>query len=230
MATAVATKIACKYCGKEFRKESTLAAHLCEPRRRWLQEKEVGVQLGLQSYLKFYEMTQGSAKSKSYTDFVTSPYYSAFVKFGQYLVQVRCVNPPKFIEWILKSQKKLDQWTKEAFYDEWLYEYLRKEHPNDALDRSFAEMQRWADENGKSFNDIFREGSPVKLCNMIINGRISPWIIFNCDSGIDMISSLDESQIATIFRFIDPEFWQRKFKDYVADTEFIKTVLDEAHV
>jgi hypothetical protein len=195
-----------------------------------MQEKEVGVQLGLQSYLKFYEMTQGSAKSKSYTDFVVSPYYSAFVKFGQYMVQIRCINPPKFIEWILKQQKKLDQWTKEAFYDEFLYEYLRKEHPNDALERSFTEMQRWADDNGKNFNDIFREGSSAKLCNMIVNGRISPWVIFNCNSGIDMISNLDERQISMVFKFIDPDYWQRKFKDYVADTEFIKTVLDEAKV
>ena len=45
------TKISCKYCNKEFRKESTLAAHLCESKRRWQQEKETGVQLGLRAYL-----------------------------------------------------------------------------------------------------------------------------------------------------------------------------------
>ena len=54
----------CKYCDKEFRKESTLAAHLCENKRRWQQEKETGVQLGLRAYLQFYETTQGSAKLK----------------------------------------------------------------------------------------------------------------------------------------------------------------------
>jgi hypothetical protein len=222
--------IACKYCGKSFRKESTLAAHLCEPKRRWQQEKETGVQLGLQAYLKFFEMTQGSAKSKSYTDFVASPYYSAFVKFGQYLVQIRAIAVPKFIEWIIKNNKKLDQWTKEAFYDEWLHEYLRKEHPNDALERSFTEMQKWADANNKNFNDIFREGSPSKICNMIQNGRISPWIIYNCDSGIDFLSNLNSEQIAMVFKFIEPVFWQRKLKDYLGDTEFIKSVLEQAGV
>ena len=68
----------CKYCGKEFRKESSLAVHLCEPKRRWQQEKEVGVQLGMQAYLRFYEMTQGSAKMKTYADFVVSGVFLQF--------------------------------------------------------------------------------------------------------------------------------------------------------
>ena len=230
MVMKLEAKISCKYCNKEFRKESTLTAHLCEPKRRWQQEKETGVQLGLRAYLRFYEMTQGSAKTKSYKDFVESAYYSAFVKYGQYLVQIRAINTTVFTEWLIKQNKKLDQWTKEAFYDEWLYEYLRKEHPNDALDRTFTEMQRWADDNNKPYNIIFAEGSQSKICNMIMNGRISAWIIFNCDSGVKFLSGLNTEQIALIFKFIDPEFWQQKFKNYVADVEFIKSVLHEAHV
>lgn len=30
--------------------------------------------------------------------------------------------------------------------------------------------------------------------------------------------------------FIDPEYWQRKFLDYVADVEFIKMVCNEASI
>ena len=224
------TAAVCKYCSKSFRQEKTLAVHTCERKRRHQQEKEVGVQLGLQTYLKFFTATQGSSKTKSYEDFVISPYYSAFVKFGQYLVQIRAINIPAFIDWIIRQNKKLDQWTKEAYYDEYLYEYLRKEHPNDALDRSVTEMQKWADDNNTQFNDIFRAGAPNRVCNMIVNGRISPWIIYNCDSGIEFLSNLNEEQATLIIKFIDPDFWQRKFKDFVADTEFLKSVLKEANV
>ena len=65
----------CRYCKKSFVKETSLAVHMCEPKRRWQQEKEVGVQLGLKSYLRFYEVTQGSAKLKSYADFINISYY-----------------------------------------------------------------------------------------------------------------------------------------------------------
>lgn len=212
----------CKYCGKSFRRESTLAAHMCEPKRRWQQEKETGVQLGFRAWLRFYELSQGSAKTKTYADFVESTYYSAFVKFGQVMVQLRAVNPAAFTDHVIKSNKKLDHWTKDAVYDEYLFEYLRKEHPNDALERSFMEMQRWADETGDSFNNCFRKAAPNKICQMITNGRISPWVLFNSSSGVDFLDTLNEEQIAMIYRYIDPDFWPRKFKDYVADTEYIK--------
>lgn len=218
----------CKYCEKSFRKLSTLSVHMCEQKRRWQQENEVGVRLGLQAYLKFYEMTQGSSKTKTYQDFSESPYYGAFVKFGQYLVQIRAINIPMFIAWIIKENKKLDQWTKESFYDEYLYDYLRKEHPTDALERSFAEMQRWADENNEQFNDIFRNAASNKVCNMIVNGRISPWILYNCDSGVEFLTSLNEEQVTIIFKFIEPTYWEKKLRDYLADTEFLKSVLLEA--
>ncbi len=95
----------CRYCEKEFRKESTLTAHLCEQKRRWQQEKETGVQFGLRAYLKFYETTQGSARLKSYEDFVTSPYYSAFVRYGRHLVAIRAVNSDSFTSWLLKNNR-----------------------------------------------------------------------------------------------------------------------------
>lgn len=220
----------CKYCGKEYRKESSLAAHLCEPKRRWQQEKEVGVQFGLQAYLRFYELTQGSAKLKSYSDFVESPYYSAFVKFGRHMVEIRAVNPRMFIEYVLKENKKIDHWTHEKIYLEYLHTYLKKEAVQDALERSLMTMQDYADEikTLASFSDYFRYGSENRICFHISTGRISPWVVFNCASGVEFLDRLNNEQIATVLPWIDPDFWQRKFSDYVADTEWVKMILKEA--
>ena len=220
----------CKYCHKSFRQAKTLAVHQCELKRRWQQEREVGVQLGLQSYLRFYEYTQGSAKLKTYEEFVGFPYYSAFVKFGQYLVQIRAINIPGFLDQLLKNNYKLDQWTKDIYYDDYLYECLRKEHPTTALERSLLEMQRWADDNNTQFSSFFVDCSPNKICDMIVNGRISPWVLYNCSTGISVLSDLREEQISKVFRWIAPEYWQRKFSDYVADTELIKSVLTAANL
>ena len=222
----------CKYCQRSFSREKTLAAHQCEPKRRWQQEKEVGVQFGLQAYLRFFEMSQGSAKTKSYADFVTSPYYTAFVKFGRYMIDVRAVNPRAFIEYVLKQNKKIDHWTHEVVYSEYLHQYMRKEAVSDALERALTEMQKYVDENTElfpnGFRDYFRMANPNRVCHHIANGRISPWIVFNCDSGIAFLGELGEEQVTQIIKMIDPEYWQRKFKDYLADTEWTKQILKDA--
>ena len=221
----------CKYCEKAFVKESTLAVHLCEPKRRWQQEKEVGVQLGLKAYLRFYEVTQGSARLKSYADFVSSPYYNAFVKHGRYCQSIRCINFANFLDWLLRNNKKIDNWCSDKLYEEWMHDYLRKEAVQDALERALKEMQDYADDHPdlkNGFSDYFRYGNSNRVVHHITTGRISPWIVYNCASGVDFLGNLSEEQVAMVMPWIDPDHWQRKFTDYLADTEWVKDILQKA--
>jgi hypothetical protein len=221
----------CKYCQKDFRKESTLVAHSCEQKRRHDQQKETGVQWGLRAYLRFYEYTQGSAKLKSYDDFSRSPYYLAFVKYGRYAVAIRCINFSSFTDFLLKNNKKLDYWCKDSLYDEWLKDYIKKESPQDALERAIKEMTEYAEthpELKNGYREYFKFGNTNRICQHIISGRISPWVIYNCNSGIEYLERLDEHQLEMIMPYLDPDFWQKKFVDYVADAEWTKSVLKEA--
>ena len=43
----------CEYCGAGFMKEKTLAAHMCEKKRRWLQKDEKRVRHGLYAFQRF---------------------------------------------------------------------------------------------------------------------------------------------------------------------------------
>jgi hypothetical protein len=205
--------------------------HLCEPKRRWQQEKEVGVQLGLKAYLRFYEITQGSAKLKSYEDFVKSSYYNAFVKFGRYSQDIRCINYTNYLEWLLRNNKKIDNWCSDRLYEEWLPGYLQKEAVQDALERALKEMQDYAEANTdlkNGFTDYFRFGQSNRILFHITSGRISPWVVYNSESGVAFLDGLSEEQIQIVLPWIDPEHWQRKFTDYMADTEWVKDILKKA--
>jgi len=223
--------VTCKYCNKVFTKESTLTAHACEPKRRYQQQNETGVQFGFRSYLRFFELTQGSTKLKTYDDFVASPYYNAFVRFGRYLVTVKVLDLVNFTEWLLKNNKKLDQWCKDSFYEEWLIEYMRKENYQDALERGIKEMELYSEshpelENG--FVDYFRFGNSNKICHHIVTGRISPWVIYNCNSGISFLESLPEDRLLTIIKYIDPDFWNINFKKYSSEQRISRDILNTA--
>jgi hypothetical protein len=221
-------KYTCQYCRKDFIKEASLAVHSCEPRRRRQEKDETGVRLGFQAYIKFYEFTQGSAKLKTFDDFADSPYYKAFVKFGRYCVDIKAINPARFTEWVLKQNKKLDHWAKDSVYTEYLQDYLRVENVNDALARAIEFGMDWEEKSGHPAHDCLRFGNNNAMAYAISAGRISPWIIYNCESGQKFLSELDETQIAMVWPYIDADFWMRKFKDHPADQEYAKDILQKA--
>jgi len=218
----------CQYCRKNFARETSLAVHSCEPRRRRQERDEAGVRLGFQAYLKFYELTQGSARLKTHDDFCESPYYRAFVKFGRYCVAVRAVNPARFTEWLLKNNKKIDRWCTDSVYTEYLVDYLRVENVNDALARAMEFSISWSEETGNPAEDCLRYGNNNAMVYAVTAGRISPWIIYNCESGQKFLSELDSTQIAMIWSYVDAEVWTKKFADYVADQEYVKEILQKA--
>ena len=209
-------------------KESSLAVHSCEPRRRRMEKDESGVRLGFHSYIKFYELTQGSAKLKTYDDFCDSPYYKAFVKFGRYCVSVKAINPARFTEWVLKQNKKIDHWCKDSVYTEYLMDYLRVENINDALARAMEFGIDWSEKNGHPAEDCLRYGNNNAMVYAVTAGRISPWIIYNSESGQKFLAELDATQIAMVWPYIDADFWMRKFRDYPADQEYARDILAKA--
>ena len=221
-------KYICRYCKKAFVKEASLAVHSCEPRRRRMEKDEAGVRLGFNAYLKFYELTQGSAKLKTFDDFADSPYYKAFVKFGRYCVDIRAINPARFTEWVVKQNKKLDYWCKDSLYTEYLLEYLKLEAVSDALARAIEFGIDWAEQHNSQPQDCLRYGNSNAIVYAITTGRISPWIIYNCESGQKFLSELDQTQIAMIWPYIDADVWMRKFKEYLADQEYAKDILQKA--
>lgn len=221
----------CKFCNKGFAKESTLAIHVCEKKRRFQQEKEKGVQWGLFAYLEFYKSTQTAAKVKNYTDFVESSYYTAFVKFGRYAVEIKCVNVIVFAQWLLKNNKKLDHWVSDKLYEEWLLTYIRTESVQDALERALDQMNEYAlthPELKNGFADYFRYGNTNRVMHHICTGRISPWIMFNCASGVGFLESLAPDQLEIVMPWIKPEHWQERFNDSKGDVEWAQQILKTA--
>jgi hypothetical protein len=221
-------KFQCRYCKKSFVRENTLAVHVCEQKKRYQSQNETGVQIGLNAYLLFYKQSQGPAKTKTFDDFAASPYYRAFVKFGQYCVSIRAINIPQFTKWLLKNNKKIDYWCRDTVYGEYLTEHLRVENPMDAVQRAIESSIRWSEETGNPAQDYVRFGNDNSLCYSITTGRITAWVLYNSKSGQEFLNRINAEQVAMIWPYIDTDFWQKKFRDYTAEVEYIKRILEQA--
>ena len=220
----------CQYCGQAYTRETSLVAHQCEPKRRAQQRTEVGVQLGYQAWIRFYEMSQGSAKTKTYEDFAKNQFYTAFVKFGRHCHSINAINAGRFIDFVLKNNIKIDHWCHDKHYERYLFELLRTEATQDALDRGIKHMVDWSEETGETWNDYFRKVSNPRLISNLTSGRISPWLLYCCDSGIEALARLNEAEVTLVWPWIDPDFWDKRLRDYSADTELAKHIMLEAGI
>ena len=218
----------CEYCKKTFARESSIEVHMCEPKRRRLNRDDPGVRIGFQAYIRFYEQAQGSAKLKTYEDFCESSYYLAFTKFGRYCVGAKVINPEQFMKWLLKHQKKIDRWASDQLYTEYLIWYLTVEAVDDALARAMEYSIDWAEKSGHPAQDCVRYGNANAICYAITTGRLSPWVIYNSESGQGFLAEANQEQLAMVWPYINVDTWNRKFSDYPADQEYAREILKKA--
>lgn len=217
----------CDFCQREFLREASLEIHMCETKRRNHERHERGVELGLQAYLRFYETVQGSSRLKGWEDFVASSYYKAFVKWGRYCVNTRAINPARFLDWLLKHNKKIDRWASDAIYTEYLLTYLPAEAVKDAVDRAETWSQDWSERVGSPARDFLRYGNSNTICHAVSTGRVSAWVLYNSESGRAWLADLNSEQMQMVWPYIDSDVWSRRFQEYPADQLWVEQIAAE---
>lgn len=212
MNAALATDFKCDFCGRSFVRETTMVKHLCENKRRWQDKDKRGNQIGFQSWLRFYAKNTANKKKKTYEDFVKSAYYLAFVRFGNYCLDAHVLNVDRYADWLLKEKISVDNWIKDSNYTKFIIEYCKTEDPLDAIARSIETTIKLAESDKIQTKDVFRYGNKNKICFEIVKGKISPWMLYQSDSGQQFLGSLDVTQQKMILDYINPEQWAIKFK------------------
>ena len=210
-ATDSVTKYGCEFCKREFLRESTVLKHICEYKHRWLEKDRQGNRIGFQAWLQFYLKNSTSKKNRTYEEFIKSAYYTAFVKFGSYCVDINALNVNRYVDWLLKNQVKVDAQNSDNSYNKFLTEYLREEDPLDAIARSIETTITLAESERVLNRDILRYANKNKICYAITTGKISPWMLYQSDSGTKFLDGLDETQVKMIIDYINPELWAIKF-------------------
>jgi hypothetical protein len=201
---------------------------MCEPKRRWLQKDDKPVQVGLYAFQRFYKLSAGHKKEKTYEDFVKSSFYNAFVKFGSFVNNVRPLYPDKYIDYVVTSNVKLDHWCREAMYEKYAIELICKEGVETALERSINTMVEWAKEHDSSYNHYFLYASTNRITWDIKDGKISPWLVLNCNTGKDTLRKFSEEQLNMLTYVLDIQHWALRFKRQPKDVELVKQVVKEA--
>lgn len=230
MIDLVAQPYKCVHCGKSFMKDKTLVAHMCERKRRALQKDEKRVQAGFMAFNRFWQLTQNAKQPKSYDNFADSSYYNAFVKFGSFINNVNPLYPDKFVDFVIKSGVKLDHWCRDELYEKYLFDMLKTEPVESAIQRTLQTMMEWGDANNANYAHYFNYVSLNKAVHDIINGKISFWMILNSAPGKTMIGNMSDEQLMMIAPVFDVPFWMKKFKQSPADVALVQEICNEVGI
>lgn len=214
----------CEHCDKIFVRHNSFLKHICEKKRRYLDRDCPPNRIGFHAWKYFFKQLHPNKKESSYNDFINSNYYTAFVNFGSFCVNVKVVSPSTYTDYLLKNRIPIAQWDSDRVYTSYLTDYLQVENHYDAVKRSIENMLDIAYAENINISDVFKYANTNKLCYMISSGKISPWVIYQSTSGKEFLSNLDEDHTNLIFEYIDPDRWNVKFKrepEYVNDVKEI---------
>ena len=220
----------CKFCNRDYKSVKTLSAHTCEQKRRHIAQSEKQVQLGFRAFQRFYELNSTAIKPKvkTFDEFRQSQFYLGFVKFGKFAKDVNCLQHEDFVDWLVKHDLKLDDWIKDGAYELFVREYTNSESANEALERSIKFMRHWEEKENRDWVLFFKEVGSNVFTYWIRTGRISPWVVFNCQSGQTALNNLSDEQMALVADALDPKFWYKKFENNHNEVAFVKSILLEA--
>ena len=220
----------CEFCKKSFSRETSLINHSCEIKRRWFAKEDPTSRLGFMAWSRFYELSMPNSKvaRTDYREFINSQYYSAFYKFGKYLVQTNPIEIPKFIDFVIKGNIPMADWSNEAVYNQYVAEFIKKEEPESALVRNIELMQQWSLESDESWTDFFRKVGIGNVIQWLKRGRLSPWVLYNAPSAEVFFDRCSAEQIDIIKELAPITAWKIKFSRNAASTKFLKETLAEA--
>ncbi len=220
----------CKFCNKGFSNDNTLSAHMCVKKRRYADQNAPGSLLGFRIFQMFHELTSNSKDPKSVIDFINSKFYLGFVKFARYVISINPFAADDFIRYVIMNGIGLSDWPKDSTYQDFLVQYIKKEPPERAVERTIAELSLWAEENGKTIQDFFNEVSTIEAVFLIKTGRISPWVIYLSTNGDGLLNRMSTEQISMVSGIIDPNKWNLIMHNKIDDSKFIKQVLQDSGI
>lgn len=215
----------CELCNRVFKTPSGLLKHKCKYQGRMLKKGTRGFNAAYMAFVTFNEYMFPRAKPKSEFEFIKSSYFDDFFKYGEFMAVVKINSLRQYTKFLLDNNVPLTAWCDDVVYNTYVTKVVKYEKPVEAVERTIIVMEKWASANNKKINDYFKYETPSNILINIHRGNLSPWVIYNTESGKTFLRKLNEIHMDKVYSIIDPEFWKKEFLRHEKETFAIKSVL-----
>jgi hypothetical protein len=202
-------KFECKFCGMRFKLENRFMSHRC---KQMIRDEQIRTPLG-QTAWSYYQkwMTSYRRAVPSIETFLTSNYYTTFIKFAQFAQKVGLPDVDTFIWYMKEKDIPPVIWINNDIYASYIEFVDKKSDPNKQAQQTIDWLFKLATEFQVDVSEIFDYLNPNDVILMLHRRQISPWILLHSPKFKDFLVNKTTDQEKTIMQaIIRPDYWAEK--------------------
>lgn len=215
----------CKYCKKKFFNERTFMKHDCTQMQR---SREIQTSIGQQAYgLYKHWLEKQRRKPPVIEAFMTSAYYSSFIKFAQWCRETGIPDPVKYVELMVGEKIAPALWRRNDAYQMYLEYIDKRSNPMDQVATTVETLIALSEGLEIPMGDVFAQFSSGEITELIQQRRMSPWLLFCSKKFKEWIGTLHEGERRELMRNIGIEYWTLRFEKAPDVVKNVKVIAEE---
>jgi hypothetical protein len=189
---------------------------------------EIQTVIGQQAYgLYKIWLEKQRRKPPAVEGFISSMYYSAFYKFATWCRETGIPDPEKYIELMIKEKIAPSLWRRNDAYQIFIEYTDKKSDPYEQVNNSIDTILTMSEGLEIKPCEVFGKFTSGEITELILQRRLSPWLLFCSKSFKDWISTLHEGERNSLMKNIGISFWSDKFEKTPEVVKNVRLIAEE---
>lgn len=144
--------------------------------------------------------------------FMTSSYYSSFIKFAHWCRDTGVPDPEKYIELMVSDKIAPALWRRTEAYQLFLEWVDKKSDPYDQISVSVETIQALAEGLEVKPREVFKRFTSGEIAGLILQRKLSPWLLFCSKSFKEWLGTLHDGERNELMKNMGIDFWSSRLE------------------
>lgn len=191
-----------------------------------LRSREIQTIVGQQGYKMYCNWLEKQRKKAPVVEtFMSSAYYSSFIKFANWTRETGIPDTFKYIELMVEAKIAPALWRRGEAYQIFIEWADRKSDPYEQVNNSIETILALSEGLEIPTGEVFGQFSSGEISELIQQRRLSPWLLFCSIKFREWTGSLHEGERVELMKNIGISYWSGKLEK---SPEVVKNVREIA--
>jgi len=178
-----------------------------------LRSREIQTQIGQMAFGMYkLWLEKQRRKPPGVEGFLSSAYYSSFIKFAQWCRETGIPDPDKYIELMVQQKIAPALWRRSEAYQIFLEYSDKKSDPYEQINNTIETILTLAEGLEIPPCEVFSKFTSSEISELIQQRRLSPWLLFCSKSFKAWIEKLHEGDRISLMKSIGIDYWSMKLE------------------